>query len=150
MTFLYEIETCIEIESTPEDVWSILVDLAAHSEWNPFIRSVEGVAKKGARLSVSIQPVGGKAMSFRPAVLAATPDKELRWLGRFLLPGIFDGEHYFQIQPISSGRVRFIQGEKFSGLLVALARSKLDSGTKAGFVAMNRALKDRAESCKNP
>lgn len=93
---MYEIETCIEIESIPDEVWSILVDFAAYPEWNPFIRSIEGAAKKGARLSISIQPVDGKAMSFRPTVLEASPNKELRWLGRFLLPGIFDGEHYLK------------------------------------------------------
>jgi hypothetical protein len=142
---MHEIRTEIEIESTPERVWSILVDFAAHTQWNPFLRSIEGVAKKREKLKVFIQPVGGKGMTFRPTVLVAIPNQELRWLGRFLLPGLFDGEHYFQIAPISSDRVRFIQGEKFRGILIALFKSSLDSGTKAGFVAMNQSLKDRAE-----
>ena len=94
---MHEIKTCIEIESTPEDVWSILVDFPVYTKWNPFIRSLEGTAKKGERLKVTIQPVDSKSMAFRPTVLVATPDKELRWLGRFLFPGIFNGEHYFRI-----------------------------------------------------
>lgn len=88
-------------------------------------------------------------MKFRPTVLVAVPDQELRWLGRFLLPGIFDGEHYFQIEEISQDRVRFIQGEKFSGILAGLYKSKLDGGTKAGFIAMNQALKLLAEAKEN-
>ena len=84
-------------------------------------------------------------MNFRPTVLAVIPNQELRWLGRFLLPGIFDGEHYFQISRLAAGRVRFTQGERFSGVLVPFARASLDGGTKAGFLAMNRALKARAE-----
>jgi hypothetical protein len=40
----------------------------------------------------------GKGMTFHPAVLTVIPKSELRWLGRFLGPGIFDGEHYFQIE----------------------------------------------------
>lgn len=50
---MHEIKTCIEIESTPEEVWAILVDFPAHSKWNPFIRSIEGTAKEGERLKVS-------------------------------------------------------------------------------------------------
>jgi hypothetical protein len=110
------------------------------------ISRIEGVPKAGERLKVVIQPVGGKSMTFRPTVLVATRDQELRWLGRFLLPSIFDGEHYFKIISIGPNRVRFVHGEKFSGILVPLAKSGLEGGTKAGFVAMNQAIKIRAES----
>jgi len=143
---MHEIKTEIEIESTPERIWSILTDFPAYSNWNPFVRSIEGSVEKGARLTVSIQPQGGRAMTFRPTLLVATPNQELRWLGHFLFSGIFDGEHYFQIMPTLPSRVRFIQGEKFSGLMVGLAKSNLDGGTKSSFIAMNHALKTRAES----
>ena len=143
---MHEIQAEIAIASTPERVWSIRADFSAYSSWNPFIRSIEGVVEKGKRLTVSIQPVGGKAMTFRPTVLVATPNVELRWLGHFLFRGVFDGEHYFQFAPSTPGRVRFIQGEKFSGLLVSLAKATLERGTRAGFVAMNQALKTRAEN----
>lgn len=147
---MHEIMSSIEIESTPEEVWAILVDFEAHTKWNPFIRSIEGTAKEGERLKVFIQPVDGRSMTFRPAVLVATPNKELRWLGRFLLPGVFDGEHYFRIEQISSSHMRFVQGERFSGLLVPFAKSNLDNGTRRGFVLMNKALKDLAENRINP
>jgi hypothetical protein len=143
---MHEIQTKIDIASTPDRLWSILTDFPAYSSWNPFIRSIEGTVVKGKRLIVSIQPAAGRAMTFRPTVLVATPNLELRWLGHFLFRGVFDGEHYFQIAPSTPGRVHFVQGEKFSGLLVCLMKKSLDSGTKAGFVAMNQALKTRAES----
>lgn len=143
---MIEITTDIEIEAAPERVWAILVDFPAHPRWNPFVRSVEGEPTAGKRLKISVQPVGGKGMTFRPIVLTSTPNQELRWLGRFLLPGIFDGEHYFRIVPLGPNKVRFIHGEKFSGILVALAKSGLEGGTKSGFIAMNTALKARAES----
>lgn len=85
-------------------------------------------------------------MTFRPTLLRATPNVELRWLGHLLFRGLFDGEHYFQIAAATAGRVRFTQGEKFSGLIVGLVKASLDGGTKAGFVAMNEALKSRAEN----
>lgn len=104
------------------------------------------MVKTGERLTVFIQLTGGKGMTFRSTVFVALPNQESRWLGHFLLPGIFDGEHYFQIEAISPGRVRFIHGEKFSGILVALAKSKLEGETKSGLIAMNQALKIQAEA----
>jgi hypothetical protein len=85
-------------------------------------------------------------MTFRPIILALQPEAELRWLGRLMLPGIFDGEHQFQLEPIGEARTRLIHRETFSGLLVPLLWRKLDTQTRQGFEAMNRALKQRAES----
>ena len=85
---MHEVRTEIEIEATPERVGSILLDFPSHPEWNPFVRCIEGFAIVGDRLTVSIQPQGGRGMTFRPTVLAVIPNQELRWLGRSLLPGI--------------------------------------------------------------
>jgi len=61
-----------------------------------------------------------------------------------LIPGFFDGEHYFLLEPIGDEKTHLTQGEKFSGLLVALLGGAL-SATSAGFEAMNTALKREAE-----
>ena len=119
---MHEVRTEVEIEATPERLWSILLDFPSYPEWNPFVRRVKGVAKVGDRLTAFIQPQGGRGMTFRPTVLTVTPNQELRWRGRVLLPGIFDGEHYFQISPLAPGRLRFIQGERFSGILASRFR----------------------------
>lgn len=83
-------------------------------------------------------------MRFKPTVLAVNLERELRWLGHLLIPGIFDGEHYFLLESIGQNRTRLTQGEKFSGLLVGFLGSAL-SATKAGFESMNTALKKEAE-----
>jgi hypothetical protein len=85
-------------------------------------------------------------MTFKPKVLNAEPDRELRWLGHLLVPGLFDGEHFFTIQPLEDNRVRFIQPEAFKGLLVPLSARNLDTNTQRGFEETNRALKERAEA----
>ena len=147
---MHEIETQIDISTTAGRLWSILTDFSAYPGWNPFIRAIKGSIETGQRLTVSIQPTGGKAMTFRPTVLLAAPNTELRWLGHFLIPGIFDGEHYFKIAQRDTGQVRFTQGERFSGLMVGMAKASLDRGTKAGFIAMNAALKALAENSPTP
>lgn len=146
---MYEIKTEIEIASTPEHLWKILTDFSAYPLWNPFIRSIKGGVCIKEKLTVFVQPSGGKGMTFRPTVLVAEPHKEIRWLGHLFVPGLFDGEHYFQIEAVTPGRVRLIHGEKFSGILVTFAQSSLEGGTKAGFIAMNEALKTRAETASD-
>ena len=141
-----EIHTEIEIHAPAERVWRVLTDFAAYPEWNPFVRRGEGEVKVGSRLHVFIQPSGGKGMSFSPRVLVADPDRELRWLGRLWVPGLFDGEHSFVIEPLDEGRVRFIQRERFGGLLVPLLWNILDGQTRRGFDEMNRALRVRCEA----
>jgi hypothetical protein len=141
-----EIHTEIEIHAPAERVWRVLTDLAAYPEWNPFVRRGEGEVKVGARLHVCIQPSGGKGMSFRPRVLVADPGRELRWLGHLWVTGLFDGEHSFLIEPLGEGRVRFIQRERFGGLLLPLLWKMLDRETRRGFEEMNRALKLRCEA----
>ena len=138
------IETHIEIEAPPARVWAVLTDFARMPAWNPFITSISGDLAEGARLSVRIVPPGKAGMRFKPAVLAVRPEREFRWRGRLLVPGLFDGEHYFLLEPIGEKRTRLTQGEKFSGLLVGVLAGALNA-TEAGFRAMNAALKAQAE-----
>jgi hypothetical protein len=142
---LKELHTEIEIQASPERVWSVLTDFQSFPEWNPFIRQAKGEVREGTRLEVNLQPSGARGMTFRPQVLRAEPGRELRWLGHLLVPGLFDGEHVFRIEPLGEDRVRFVQEEKFTGLLVTLFASGLDRDTRRGFEEMNRALKERAE-----
>ena len=69
---------------------------------------------------------------------------ELCWLGRLLIPGLFDGEHSLRLEPTLDGDTRFTQAEKFSGILVAPFKGVPDS-TAMGFGQMNQALKARVE-----
>jgi hypothetical protein len=92
---------------------------------------------------VQIQPPGARATTFRPTVRAVETNRELRWLGRLLVPGIFDGEHSFVIEP-REGRSHFAMSERFSGFLVGLFKGTL-AKTEVGFEQMNAALKARVE-----
>ena len=138
------LQATVDINAPVHRVWSVLSDVAAYPEWNPFIRRVEGTLQPGSRLTVRIEPPGGSGMTFKPTVQVVEPDRLLRWLGRLLLPGVFDGEHSLELQPLDGSRTRFIQSERFSGILVPLLGSAL-TRTQRGFEEMNQALKARAE-----
>ena len=144
-----ELHSQIGINASAERVWSILTDFASYPEWNPFIRRISGELKVGERLDARLEPPGGRGITLRPTVLRAEPNRELRWLGHLLVPGLFDGEYSLLIQPLEESRVRFIQSEMFKGLLVPLLARSLDNNTLRGFEVMNGALKERAEALPN-
>ena len=141
-----ELHSEIEIDAPAERVWYLLTDFASYPQWNPFIRRISGEPTKGERLEARIEPPGGRGMTFKPKVLNAEPNRELRWLGHLLVAGLFDGEHSFTIQPLEENRIRFIQREAFKGLLVPLFARSLETNTQRGFEEMNHALKVRAEA----
>ena len=139
-----EIRHEIEIDAPPAAVWSVLADTSRYPDWNPFVESLTGELRPGARLEARIAPPGGRPLTFKPVVVCAEPGRELRWLGRFLVPGLLDGEHSFRLEPLPSGGTRFVQSERFSGLLVGPLRRMLRQ-TVLGFAQMNHALRQQAE-----
>lgn len=134
--------TEVDIDATPGEVWSVLGDPESYREWNPFIVSMEGELVEGATLTNTMRPEGGSEMTFRPTVLRAEPEKELRWLGRLFLPRIFDGEHYFLLDERDGG-TRLVHGEAFHGVLLWFMDVER---FRADFERMNAALKARVET----
>ena len=87
-----------------------------------------------------------RGMTFKPTVLAATPNKELRWLGQLAFGGIADGEHFFVLDPNADGTTHLTHVERYSGVLVALTKPFLNKERdQAGYEDFNRALKKRVE-----
>lgn len=141
-----ELNSEIEINASPETVWKLLTDTSRFPEWNPFIRRLRCEFKVGQKLVVFMPPSGANGMEFKPVVMKVEPNRGLRWLGHLILPGLFDGEHIFQIEALDHKRIRFHQREIFSGILVPLLKKSLDTDTRRGFNEMNQKLKELAES----
>ena len=140
-----ELHTSIDIDATPERVWEILTDFPHYPDWNTFLRWIRGTPQVGQDLTMYIVS-GRQRMRFRTRVLAADPGRELRWIGHFLVPGLFDGEHKFMLKPLGEAQTRFHQDEEFHGILIPLLARTLRTDAKRSFEQMNEALKIRAEA----
>jgi hypothetical protein len=141
--FTREISTEIEFSGTPDEAWTVLADLRAWPEWNPGVRAMEGEAIEGTRLRFATTLASGRKVSLRPRVLVAEPGRELRWRGRLVVPGIFDGTHRHRLETTEPGRVRYVQSERFRGVLVPFLRRLIDVETVQSFAATNEALARR-------
>jgi hypothetical protein len=140
-----QLQAEVEVQASAERVWEVLTDFAAYPQWNPFIVKASGEPVPGTRLELHMHLVGRRTTVLRPEVLDADPGRTFHWLGRLLVPGLFDGEHRFTIQPTGPGRVRVTQHEEFRGLLAPLLLAMIAKSTLESFHRMNQALKARAE-----
>lgn len=139
-----ELVTSVVIHAPAAAVWGVLTDFARYPEWNRRMR-IAGEPEVGARLHVTPGPDARRMPSFRPRVTRVVPGRELRWVGHLLVPGLFDGEHRFVAEDAQPGRSRFTQAERFSGALVGPVLRRYGRATEEGFLAVNEALKARAE-----
>ena len=138
--------TEIEIEAPSQLVWEVLIDLESYPDWNPFLQRASGDLVEGERLEVFIKPPRARGMTIRPRVIAVEEGAGFSWKGSILFPGLFDGEHYFVIDPLEEGCCRFVQGEEFTGMFVFPILWLIGGATRRGFERMNEALKARAEA----
>lgn len=132
----------IQIDAPPEAVWAALTDLGRYPEWNPLFREASGQVAVGNRITLrSVHPANGRLMTVKPKITVADPGAELKWVSS--LPGIMSGEHRFALSPADGG-TRLEQSETFRGLLTVFP-GKTFTKAEASFVALNEALKRRAE-----
>lgn len=122
------------------------MDFENYSSWNPFITSISGNPSTGNVINVAIQPPEKSSMKFTPIVLNNTPNQEFRWKGKLGVSGIFDGEHYFVLNPLSPTQTELTHGENFSGFLTGIVFNMMEESTQKGFELMNESLKNHLEN----
>lgn len=141
---MLELRTETDIAAPVDRVWHILMDFDGFPRWNPFIRSVHGRPEVGSQLDVEIGPSGSRGMRFRPKITSVVPNREFRWMGHVGFRGLFDGEHIFELKSLGAAGTRFVQRERFRGVLVPFMARRLEKSVRRGFEEMNRALRDQA------
>jgi hypothetical protein len=139
-----QIHTEIIIYSTRQKVWEHLTKFESYPCWNPFLISIEGKLHSGSTIMCTLKNESKKII-FKPTILDVHPNRSFSWTGKLFFKGLFDGFHYFKIEEVGENRVKFIQGESFSGLLSSLILSKIGKKTEDGFKEMNFALKQLVE-----
>ena len=137
-----EIKTEIVIQAPVSHVWCILTQINEYPKWNSFIKKLEGNLKVGENIRAEIQPVDSSTMTFRPKILQFEENRILQWKGKFLINGLFDGTHSFELVENQDGSTTFQQSELFNGVLLGLFNLE---NTIKGFEAMNRELKRKCE-----
>ncbi|PJA33215.1 MAG: SRPBCC domain-containing protein [Zetaproteobacteria bacterium CG_4_9_14_3_um_filter_53_7] len=143
---MIEMRTEINIAASPAVVWAVLVDFDHHPDWNPFAISISGRLDVGEKLSMHLNRPRPTGMVFYPVVTRVAKEKAFRFLGQFVIPSLFSGEHIFELAATDDGSTRFIHREEFHGMVPAILGKSLDKIARRNYETFNRAIKQRAES----
>jgi hypothetical protein len=138
------LRSAIDLDADPGHVWQILTDVRSYPSWNPFIRYADGPLVAGGRLRIKLL-LGGRLVTLRPRVTTVDEPRELRWLARQVVPGLFDVDRRFLLRPTGASGCRFVQSETATGILAPLVMRFLRRHILYGYRALEKALAERAE-----
>ncbi len=141
-----EIKTQVNINASAQHVWQILTDYQDYPAWNPFITKIAGQSQPGGQVRFCFTLPYGGSLPARATILKSVPELELRWAGALPIPGLLRAEHYHVLEALGPHRIRFHQGEIFSGILVAPFWSVFAERGVLLYEQSSLALKQRAES----
>ena len=137
------IDTQIEIDAPPCAVYETLADFARYPEWNPYHIRVAGSGVVGETLEVRVARPDGVVVDVpHVTLLEAEPCRALVWGGG--VPGVFRGEHRFDLRDTEDGGTHLSHTEVFSGLFIGFADLPVPVLTE-GYERMNEALREEVE-----
>lgn len=112
--FSKTIESAVEIDAPFDAVWNTVANLPGYHEWNRATRfAVPAVVGKIQAMKVKLGPLW---LAVPVLIQHCNAQQGLRWVGG--IPGLITGSHYFRVERLGEQRVRLVQGEDFTGLLV--------------------------------
>lgn len=142
------IETSIVIQDSAEHVWTILTNLDAYVNWNPFIVLAKGDLVVGQPFR--LRRVDDVTSGAGDAVVSAinTNDHALSWTTWWINSKLLKIEYSFMIEAIDANSIHFLQHETLSGLLSGIWQSGRLDNRRSYMESMNKALKYVAENRK--
>ncbi|RIW13398.1 SRPBCC domain-containing protein [Algoriphagus lacus] len=142
----FEINEKVEIVAPIEKVWSTIIDFESYSKWNSQLEYLGGQVKPNGILHLRLAAEGTKPYEFKPLVSQWEEHKRFAWLAKTGLPRIFDGEHFFELEPIDENTTLVTNREEYRGVLSLIMKNQpMMKAAPKGFIKMNRELKSHLE-----
>jgi hypothetical protein len=137
--------TRVEIDAPAERVWSILEDLDAYPDWNPFTVRIETDFVVGHRIVLHVSFDGAKPMRQAEILRRWAPGEELVW-GMTIGPAwFFRAERAQRVEVLGPVRCRYISEDAFAGLFSPVVELFFGAKVQRGFDALGAALRRRAQ-----
>jgi len=140
-----EINTKIEISSTSDEVWKVLMDIPNWSKWNPIVNKIEGNLKVGEELSITMSDSkGNDGKKYKSIITEIDKNERFSFIAIMMAKFMFSAERIIELQTTETGTV-FTQREIYTGLMVSLFWKKLSTDATEMLNSMNMALKKEVE-----
>lgn len=142
----FEIRKDIEINAPPEHVWKTIINFERYKEWNSQLQYLGGEVKPQGTLHLKLSVRGTDPYEFKSLVSYWVENKRFAWLAETGLPRIFDGEHFFELQPLDDGKTLVVNREEYRGVLsLIIKKLPMMKNAPEGFALMNAELKRYCE-----
>ena len=139
------IEHRIGVQAPAEVIWEVISDLEAWELWNPLYPKALGDIHIGSVLDVTLALPGEAPRQIRPTVLEWVPNEQLHWR-LTMLGGLVRTIRFLEIEALAEGSCIVSNGEIIGGLMGPRLGKRMGRTIHRAFVAMNEALKARAEA----
>lgn len=143
------INAVTHIAASPEEVWSVLSDLAGYDRWHPSLRFVDvpTAILPGTKLQAWVKPateIDGESKdgNYEFTVLDSEVQRLIAWEGG--IPDVLTGRHSFALEPYDGG-TRFTETEVFTGAAAVETVEPNRSQMEQAYESYGRALKARVE-----
>jgi len=138
--------TEVEVNATPEQVWSVMTDWKAYPEW---CTSMQGISTDGLTLgqkSITYfkNPITGGMLNFEHEITDYEEGVKFGWSGD-VAPGVKD-HHVFSIEATEDGTTMFRQEDGFHGAPGGFMNFLAGNAIESSYKQMNVELKARVES----
>ncbi len=145
----HKIHTDIVIDAPPDVVWSVLTDTANYKDWAVFLVSIKGEITDESTITVDFQLDSSKEkLTTLDHAISVVDGAEFYWAEKG--PGGIRDNHHFCVEPLESGKTRFIQSDEIIGGITFLMGGRLAKMYVEGYQAFNRGLKAEAERRAQP
>jgi len=119
--FRMECAITVNVQSTPEKLWSLLVNAQDMPRWNSTITSIEGTIATGNKLALRVPLAPNRV--FKPRVTKLEPAKEMVWSDG--AAPMFKGVRTFTLTPREDNTTDFSMCEVLSGVMLPMIKKSL-------------------------
>ena len=110
----------VNVRARATVLWILLTDAQGFPRWNSTVSSIEGQIRDGERLRLRTP---GTDRTFTPTVSDVVPNERMTWTGGFA--PLFKGVRTFALHQRDDGSTDFAMEERFSGLMLPLAKGSM-------------------------
>jgi hypothetical protein len=139
------IEHRIGVQAPAEVIWEVITDLDSWKDWNPLYPRAAGAIRIGSQLDLTVALPGKTPQDIAVVVEDWVPNEQLHWRGR-AMGGLVKSLRYLEIVKLAEESCIVENGGIFGGLLGPRKVKPVGRAVYRGLMAMNEALKDRAEA----
>jgi hypothetical protein len=119
-TFSMSCAVELNIRASAEILWQLLTDAGSFPRWNSTVTRIDGDIRDGERIRIHAP---GTDRTFAPKISGMIPNRRMSWIGG--MPGLMRGVRVFQLAPRDDGSTDFTMRERFSGIMLPLARRSM-------------------------